>query len=105
MNGGKLSPKADKDLRGGISAIASRGNLLCDLFLQADQRVQRLGRLLQKSTDDQKTAQNLGETMMNLAKLKTVSRAGVKMVELKLQQWVGKMTGPVKKLHFVDLDK
>ncbi|KAH7228628.1 hypothetical protein B0J15DRAFT_556244 [Fusarium solani] len=105
MNGGKLSPKADKDLRGGISAIASRGNLLCDLFLQADQRVQRLGRLLHKSTDDQKTAQNLGETMMNLAKLKTVSRADVKMVELKLQQWVGKMTGPVKKLHFVDLDK
>ncbi|KAM6507019.1 hypothetical protein FALCPG4_018410 [Fusarium falciforme] len=105
MNGGKLSRKADKILREGISAVASRGNLLSDLFLQADERVQRLGRLLNKSTDDQQTAQNLGETMMNLAKLKTVSLANVKMIELELQQWVGKMTGPVKKLHFVDLDK
>ncbi|KAL2669925.1 hypothetical protein Neosp_015091 [[Neocosmospora] mangrovei] len=68
-------------------------------------RVRRLEHLLDEATDDKQTAYDLGQTMFNLTKLETMSLADIKMMELELQQWVGKMTGPVKKLHFVDLDK
>ncbi|EEU33915.1 uncharacterized protein NECHADRAFT_89045 [Fusarium vanettenii 77-13-4] len=105
VSGGKLSRTADKNLREGINAVVSRGNLLCDLLLQAYQRVWRIEQLLDKAMDDKQTVHDLGQTMLNLAKLKTVSLADIKMMELELQLWVGKMTGPIKKLHFVDLDK
>ncbi|RTE68782.1 hypothetical protein BHE90_016841 [Fusarium euwallaceae] len=104
ISGEKLSRKADEKLEGGISAVVSRGNLLCDLFLRADQRVQRFQHLFDKVMDDQQMANELGETMKNLDRLKSVSLADVKMIELELQEWVDKMTGSVKKLYSIDVD-
>ncbi|KAJ4313177.1 hypothetical protein N0V84_009556 [Fusarium piperis] len=85
LSGGKLSRKAGKHLSEGINAVASRGNMLYDLFLQVSQRVNRLDKLLNISSNDRQIAQGLEETMMRLMGVNVVSLADVKMIELELE--------------------
>ncbi|KAM0415988.1 hypothetical protein ACHAPT_013043 [Fusarium lateritium] len=104
IGGEKVPRNSDEKLSEGVVAVMSRGNLLCNLIRQAEKRIQRLGQVFDNMVDDPQTIYDLEVVMSNLARLKSVSLQDVKMIEQELQQWVGKISGPVKQLHFIDLD-
>ncbi|KAL2669950.1 hypothetical protein Neosp_015116 [[Neocosmospora] mangrovei] len=83
----------------GVSTVASRGNLLCDIFARAEMRMKTLHETLLELDELARIPDALTTTMVSIRALRHPRREILRKAEEDLVEWIGKLGGPVRKLH------
>ncbi|RSL44430.1 hypothetical protein CEP54_014684 [Fusarium duplospermum] len=94
----------DGGLGDGVTTVASRGNLLCDIFARAELRVKNLHKTLVELDESAQIPDALTMTMVSIRALRHPRREILRKAEDDLVEWISRLAGPVRKLHHLEFD-
>ncbi|RSL89527.1 hypothetical protein CEP52_014874 [Fusarium oligoseptatum] len=88
----------------GVTTVASRGNLLCDIFTRAELRMKKLNETLIGFNESTKIPGTLTKAMVYIRAQRHPGREIIRKAEDDLVEWIGKLARPVRKLHRLEFD-
>lgn len=88
----------------GVSTVVSRGNLLCDIFVRAELRMEKLQKTVLEVDDSSQMPEALATMLGSLIVLGNPRHELLRKVEEDLGEWIEKLAEPVRKLHRLEFD-
>lgn len=105
--GDKLTWKGADDIGGfddGVMMVASRGNLLCDIFVRAELWMSKLHKSVLEIDSSSQMPRALADMMASLRNLRHPRHELLRRAEDELGESIGKLAEPVRKLHRLEFD-